>query len=72
MKTIIVAITFIASIILFLYLDNLLIQWAVEDVKEYKNVLTIGLWCVLLSVTGAMMIIVSVVIAAITKFILGD
>lgn len=61
---------FCAGVITFfsiLQLDNYIINWALTDVTDYKNLLTVILWIVILSISFAVSLIMSVIVGAIVS-----
>lgn len=73
MKTLVVILVFIGCIAGFLYLDNLIVEYALEGVVQYKNILTLLLWAVLLFFTGGLIFIFSALITAfVSLFIVED
>lgn len=68
MKTLVVILVFIGCIAGFLYLDNLIVEYALEGVVQYKNILTLLLWAVLLFFTGGLIFVFSATITAFVGF----
>lgn len=68
MKTLVVILVFIGCIAGFLYLDNLIVEYALEGVVQYKNILTLLLWAVLLFFTGGLIFVFSAIITAFVGF----
>lgn len=73
MRNLIVILTFLGCIAGFLYVDNLIVEYALEGVVQYKNILTLLLWAVLLFFTGGLIFIFSALITAfVSLFIVED
>jgi hypothetical protein len=72
MKTLVVILVFIGCIAGFLYLDNLIVEYALEGVVQYKNILTLILWAVLLFFTGGLIFVFSALITSFVGFFIME
>lgn len=72
MRTIITVLTFLGCIAGFLYLDNLIVEYALDGVVQHKNLLTLIVWAVLLFFTGGLIFIFSALITAFVNVFLPE